>query len=279
MATSGGVRSNNQHSAGWKGLTPLPNKTLDCWTCPSENLPTMHRLLAAVLLLAAVILAPAHLASQGGAAGYPFRNPNLPDEERITDLISRMTLAEKIDCMGARAAVPRLGVAGSPHIEGYHGVAQGGPSNWGQRNPTPTTQFPQAYGLGATWDPELIRQVAAQEALEARYLFQSAAYNAFRHHRPRAERRPGARPALGPHRGSVRRGSRFTWARWPRRSRAACRATIPATGRRRRCSSTSSRTATRTAATAPRRTSTSASGGSTTRGRSSGPCATAARAR
>ena len=137
----------------------------------------MHRILTAVLLLAAVILAPAHLASQGGAAGYPFQNPSLPDEARITDLISRMTLAEKIDCMGARAAIPRLGVVGSPHIEGYHGVAQGGPSNWGQRNPTPTTQFPQAYGLGATWDPELIRQVAAQEALEARYLFQSAAYN------------------------------------------------------------------------------------------------------
>jgi beta-glucosidase len=83
----------------------------------------------AFLLLAAVILAPAHLASQGGAADYPFRNPNLPAEERITDLIARLTLAEKIDCMGSRAAVPRLGVIGSPHIEGYHGVAQGGPSN------------------------------------------------------------------------------------------------------------------------------------------------------
>ena len=78
--------------------------------------------------------------------------------------------------MGATASVPRLGVVGSPHIEGYHGVAQGGPSNWGQRNPTPTTQFPQAYGLGATWDPDVIRGVAAQEALEARYLFQSPTY-------------------------------------------------------------------------------------------------------
>src|SRR5512139_4191820 len=135
----------------------------------------MHRLIIATLLLAAVILAPARLSSQG-AADYPFRNPNLPDEERITDLISRLTLAEKIDCMGFRASVPRLGVVGSPHIEGYHGVAQGGPSNWGQRNPTATTQFPQAYGLGATWDPDLVKRVAAQEAQEARYLFQSAKY-------------------------------------------------------------------------------------------------------
>jgi beta-glucosidase len=108
---------------------------------------------------------------------FPFQNPDLPTEERISDLIGRMTREEKIDCMGFRAAVPRLGVKGSPHIEGYHGVAQGGPSNWGRRNPTPTTQFPQAYGLGSTWDPELVRRVAAQEAREARYLYQSARYS------------------------------------------------------------------------------------------------------
>ena len=110
-------------------------------------------------------------------APYPFQDPDLPTEERITDLIGRLTLAEKIDCMANRAAVPRLDVKGSPHIEGYHGVAQGGPSNWGRRNPASTTQFPQAYGLGSTWDPELIRRVAAQEAREARFLFQSAKYN------------------------------------------------------------------------------------------------------
>jgi beta-glucosidase len=93
---------------------------------------------------------------------YPFQDPDRPAEERISDLISRMTLEEKIDCLATRASVPRLGVKGSPHIEGYHGVAQGGPSNWGRRNPTATTQFPQAYGLGATWDPELVRKAAAQ---------------------------------------------------------------------------------------------------------------------
>jgi beta-glucosidase len=112
-----------------------------------------------------------------GEAQYPFQDPDLPVERRISDLIGRMTLDEKIDSLAMRAAVPRLGVKGSPHIEGYHGVAQGGPSNWGRRNPTPTTQFPQAYGLGSTWDPELVRRVAAQEAQEARYLFQSARYD------------------------------------------------------------------------------------------------------
>ncbi len=115
--------------------------------------------------------------TMSAAETLPFLDPALPAEARITDLIARLTLEEKIDCMARSASVPRLGVVGSPHIEGYHGVAQGGPSNWGRRNPTPTTQFPQAYGLGATWDPELVRAVAAQEATEARYLYQSAKYS------------------------------------------------------------------------------------------------------
>lgn len=103
---------------------------------------------------------------------YPFRDPTLSPERRIDDLLTRMHLDEKIACFGTRPEVPRLGITGSPHIEGYHGVAQGGPSNWGRRDPTPTTQFPQAYGLGSTWDPELVGEVAAQLALEARALFQ-----------------------------------------------------------------------------------------------------------
>ena len=129
-----------------------------------------------LLVVVAVTCSSSFVAPSLSAEDFPFRNPNLPDEERITDLISRLTLEEKVDCMGPTASVPRLGVVGSPHIEGYHGVAQGGPSNWGQRNATPTTQFPQAYGLGATWDPELITRVAAQEALEARFLYQSPTY-------------------------------------------------------------------------------------------------------
>ncbi|MGC2617548.1 MAG: hypothetical protein WA414_00820, partial [Acidobacteriaceae bacterium] len=48
---------------------------------------------------------------------YPFRNPHLPTEERITDLLSRMTIDEKIDALGTDPNVPRLGVVGTPHIE------------------------------------------------------------------------------------------------------------------------------------------------------------------
>ena len=42
----------------------------------------------------------------------------------------------------------------------------------------PTTGFPQGIGLGATWDPEIVRRAAMAEALEARYIFQSPKYDA-----------------------------------------------------------------------------------------------------
>jgi Glycosyl hydrolase family 3 N terminal domain len=71
--------------------------------------------------------------------------------------------------------VPRLGIQGSGHIEGLHGVAYGGPGGWEGHGlkPLPTTQFPQSVGLGETWDPDLLKQAAAIEAYEARYIFQS----------------------------------------------------------------------------------------------------------
>jgi beta-glucosidase len=113
------------------------------------------------------------VAAPAAAQSYPFQDTERPIEERIDDLLSRMTVEEKIAALSTNPSVPRLGVEGSVHVEGLHGVAQGGPSNWGRYNPAPTTQFPQAVGLGMTWDPEIVRQAAAVESYEARYLFQS----------------------------------------------------------------------------------------------------------
>jgi beta-glucosidase len=127
-----------------------------------------NRWTAFLLLLPAA--APALAAAQ---EPLPFRDPDLPIEQRIDDLLARMTLDEKIEALSTDPSVPRLGVEGSPHVEGLHGVAQGGPSNWGRWNPAPSTQFPQAVGLGMTWDPEIVREAAAVEGHEARYLFQS----------------------------------------------------------------------------------------------------------
>jgi beta-glucosidase len=106
---------------------------------------------------------------------YPFQNPDLPIEQRVNNILSLMTLEEKVAALSTDPSVPRLGIQGSSHIEGLHGVALGGPGGWGGRglDPLPTTQFPQSVGLGETWDPELLRQAAALEGYEARYTFNS----------------------------------------------------------------------------------------------------------
>jgi beta-glucosidase len=102
---------------------------------------------------------------------YAFQDADLPDERRLDDLLSQLTVAEKVKCLGTLPNVPRLGIRGSDHVEGLHGLALGGPGNWGGPNPLPTTTFPQAIGLAQTWDPELLQKVAALEGREARYAF------------------------------------------------------------------------------------------------------------
>ncbi|MFB9844940.1 glycoside hydrolase family 3 C-terminal domain-containing protein [Mucilaginibacter ginsenosidivorans] len=107
---------------------------------------------------------------------YPFQNLGLPVETRITNLLSLMTIDEKVDCLGTNPTVERLGVKGTRHIEGLHGVAMGVVGNWGGKTPVPTTIFPQSIGMAETWSPELLQQAASIEANEARYLFQSEKY-------------------------------------------------------------------------------------------------------
>jgi len=100
-----------------------------------------------------------------------FRNPEAPLEARIDDLFSRMTLEEKVGCLSTNPSLPRFGIVASGHVEGLHGLSQGGPGKWGKDDPIPTTTFPQAIGLGETWDPELVHAVAALEGHEARFVF------------------------------------------------------------------------------------------------------------
>jgi beta-glucosidase len=107
---------------------------------------------------------------------HPFQNPDLDIEKRITNLLSLMSREEKIRCLGTLPDVPRLGIQGTGHVEGLHGLALGGLAGWGDGAPVPTTQFPQAYGLGETWNPELAREVGAAEGKEVRYLWESPEY-------------------------------------------------------------------------------------------------------
>ena len=90
----------------------------------------------------------------------PYNNPNLPIEVRVNDLVSRMTLEEKVlQMQNGAPAIDRLGV---PQYdwwnEALHGVARAGYA----------TVFPQAIGLAATWDTKLMYQVADVISTEAR---------------------------------------------------------------------------------------------------------------
>src|SRR4030042_6924438 len=112
------------------------------------------------------------------AQDYPFRDTRLSEKERIDNLISLMTLDEKINCLSTRMTIPRLGITGARTSEGLHGLAYSGPANWAVKGAkaSPTTTFPQSIGLAESWDPDLLKQVADWEATEARFLAQTKKY-------------------------------------------------------------------------------------------------------
>jgi beta-glucosidase len=112
-------------------------------------------------------------------AVYPFRDTSLSDEARIQDLLKRLTLDEKVLLMSDHPKIERLGIVFSGQVEGLHGLALGGPAGWAARGrqPAPTTTFPQEKGLGATWDPDLLKKIAALEGYEARYYYQNPVYD------------------------------------------------------------------------------------------------------
>ena len=89
-----------------------------------------------------------------------WRDPGRRDAERVEDLLGRLTLAERVAMVHQHApAVPGLGLAAfRTGTEALHGVAWLGEA----------TVFPQAVGLAATWDPDLLERVGTAVALEVR---------------------------------------------------------------------------------------------------------------
>jgi beta-glucosidase len=104
--------------------------------------------------------------AQTPAQPNDYLNPALPLEQRVTDLVSRMTLPEKVSQMQNEAPpIARLGVPGyNWWNEGLHGVARSGYA----------TVFPQAIGLAATWDTDLIHRVGDAISTEARAKYNEA---------------------------------------------------------------------------------------------------------
>ncbi len=129
----------------------------------------------AVSLFACIII-PARAQTTVPPAKYPFQDSNLPREKRIDNILSLMTLDEKIDCLGTNTGVPRLGIPSYGSSEGIHGVVRR--SNVRKNIMTiTTTQFPQPPGMGETWDPGLVREAGAVEGHEARFISQTKKYN------------------------------------------------------------------------------------------------------
>ena len=118
--------------------------------------PRTTVLVALALVAGLGATVPAH----ADTPAYPFRDPNLPVSKRIDDLLSHLTLDEKISLLHQyEPAIPRLGIQSfRTGTEALHGVAWLGK----------TTVFPQAIGLASTWDPALIRQVGSAVGDEAR---------------------------------------------------------------------------------------------------------------
>ena len=142
--------------------------------------------------MAAQVLAISFSVIQGVRALEPYQDPLLPPDIRADDLLKRMTLEEKIsqtwspnggnceerihpggvgqmssNCYSGSVALrnklqraviksSRFGIPASFHVEALHSGAPGG------------TVFPESVTLGATWDPQLVKEIGAAIAEEAR---------------------------------------------------------------------------------------------------------------
>lgn len=116
-------------------------------------------------LLLALLFAQSLVAQE--YKSLPFWNANLPTEARAADVVSRLSLEEKVaQMLNAAPAVPRLGVpAYDWWNEVLHGVA---------RTPFKVTSYPQAIGMAATWDTLSLQQMANFSALEGRAVHNKA---------------------------------------------------------------------------------------------------------
>jgi beta-glucosidase len=104
---------------------------------------------------------------------YKFQDTGFPLEERVGDLISRLSLDEKIGLLSAnQKAITRLGIAEyHAGAEGAHGIVdrQGGKA----------TVFPQPLGLSSTWDRELLREAGSVIGEEARGFYEATGRRSF----------------------------------------------------------------------------------------------------
>ncbi|ASW53890.1 glycoside hydrolase family 3 protein [Plantactinospora sp. KBS50] len=122
-------------------------------------------------LVLALLVLPAVPGTALAEPTYPFRNPDLPLNTRVDDLLGRLTLDEKISLLHQyQPAIPRLGIdLFKTGTEALHGVAWSTDiDNGGAVVTAEGTSFPQPVGMASTWDTDLIQRVGSAVGDEAR---------------------------------------------------------------------------------------------------------------
>jgi beta-glucosidase len=131
----------------------------------AEKTPIGDWKLRPTLFAIALVTAGSALFGQQPPADAPYLNPSLSPARRAADLVSRMTLDEKVlQMQNSAPAIPRLGVGVFNYWnEALHGVASGR-----------ATVFPEPIGLGASFDADLVHRIADAISTEARAKYHEA---------------------------------------------------------------------------------------------------------
>jgi beta-glucosidase len=127
---------------------------------------------SAGLLAMALVTVPGAAAGAAQCGAYPFRDPGLPLNARMHDLLGRLTTDQKISLLfqyQPAIPAPLCLPAMKNGTEALHGIAWSNDvSNNGNVVDANGTTFPQAIGMASTWDPSLIKQVGSAVGQEAR---------------------------------------------------------------------------------------------------------------
>jgi beta-glucosidase len=152
------------------------------WT-ERKELVIMKRIVMSLSLFLIVVVARLLLMAQapGGAASAPYKNPKLPVEQRVEDLLRRMTTQEKAAMLSGSGWMEtqpneRLGIPAIKMADGPMGVrnwrASSAATNAANSTlaPVTATSFPVSAGMAASWDVELVQRGAQAIAQEVKAL-------------------------------------------------------------------------------------------------------------